>query len=67
VAQYVLRVLSGGAVRRVPELSREARAALERYAWPGNLPELMNTLGRVLPARAGQIDCEQLPQWIAAH
>jgi two-component system, NtrC family, response regulator AtoC len=34
--------------RRVPELSAEALAALERYDWPGNVRELRNVIERGL-------------------
>jgi transcriptional regulator with PAS, ATPase and Fis domain len=43
---------------RPPRLSRDAVAALQRYAWPGNIRELENEIERLLVLGA---DLDELP------
>jgi DNA-binding NtrC family response regulator len=48
---------------REPEISAEARALLQRYAWPGNLRELRNVVERALLLCTGDvITPEHLPE-----
>jgi DNA-binding NtrC family response regulator len=52
---------------RVPRLSPETRAALERYSWPGNVRELRNAMERVAVLCPGEVALpEHLPPRIAA-
>ena len=47
------------------ELTRPARAALERHAWPGNVRELQNALERAVALREGTaIRPEDLPETV---
>ena len=41
--------------RPLPVLPAETRAALERYAWPGNARELENLIERLVLTRPGQV------------
>jgi transcriptional regulator with PAS, ATPase and Fis domain len=52
---------------RIPELSREALALLERYPWPGNIRELRNVMERAVMLCAGdRLLPEHLPPKMAA-
>jgi DNA-binding NtrC family response regulator len=54
--------------RRVPEVCREALAAMTRYPWPGNVRELKNAIERaVILCDTGRIGLEHLPPEIAAR
>jgi DNA-binding NtrC family response regulator len=47
----------------VPELDADTRAALRRYAWPGNIRELRNVVERaVLLCTGHAIEREHLPE-----
>ncbi|MDC3985045.1 sigma 54-interacting transcriptional regulator [Polyangium jinanense] len=52
---------------RVPALSGEALAQLERYAWPGNIRELRNTIERAVVLCPGEtLRPEHLPSRLQA-
>ncbi len=51
---------------RTAQLTREAIAAIERYAWPGNVRELKNALERSLVlCRGEEINVADLPEEVA--
>ena len=50
----------------IQDFSPEAKAAMRRYPWPGNLRELRNAIERAVVLGAGPlIEPEQLPQIVA--
>ncbi len=62
LASYFAAKYGDKCKRRVAGLSREARAALLRYAWPGNVRELENAVERaVVLGSTEQILAEDLP------
>ncbi len=52
--------------KATPVLTRRAQTALSRYAWPGNIRELENILGRACMMAAESIDIRDLPDSIKA-
>jgi DNA-binding NtrC family response regulator len=63
IADYFLRQHADHA-----GFSAEARTALERYHWPGNIRELRNVITRaVISARAYEIGVEDLPAFGSAE
>ena len=57
IAEHFLRQHAANA-----EFSAEAKAALERYLWPGNVREVRNVvIGAVIAARSYRIAVEDLP------
>ena len=64
IARHLLKQLAGG---NAPELLPETLAALQAYAWPGNVRQLRNTLERaVLLANDGRITTAELPPEIVS-
>jgi DNA-binding NtrC family response regulator len=62
LAQMFLRRLAQPAGRAPPALSAEALAALQGYAWPGNIRELRNVIERAFVlCVGGAITLEHLP------
>jgi DNA-binding NtrC family response regulator len=60
--RFIAHTCALGDGRPTPHLSRQARAILEAYAWPGNIRELRNVIERaVLLCRDGTIRPEHLP------
>jgi len=67
LARHFLAFFARAAGRPMPELSRDAEAALRAYAWPGNLRELRNAMERALILwSASSLDVPALPDAIAA-
>jgi transcriptional regulator with AAA-type ATPase domain len=68
IAPLANEFLAGPAGRSRPDcrgLAREALAALERHAWPGNIGELRAVIGRAAARCAGQeIELKDLPEGI---
>ena len=71
LAEYFLARLSSERRVKTPSLSTDALAALQAYAWPGNVRQLRNIVERTLilaPAHATlTIDLDQLPPEITAE
>ena len=71
LAEYFLARLSSERRVKTPSLSTDALAALQAYAWPGNVRQLRNIVERTLilaPAHATLIiDLDQLPPEITAE
>ena len=66
LARHLLAALARKAGRAVPALSPEAERALTAYPWPGNVPELRNTIERALIVTPGEeIQAGSLPERIA--
>lgn len=62
LAEYQLRQLALQSGRQVKGFSTEARLALERYSWPGNIRELRNVIERAtILTTAEQINLIDLP------
>jgi transcriptional regulator with AAA-type ATPase domain len=59
LAEYFLGIYAQRLERQLPALSRDAQAALENYAWPGNTRELESSIHFALLVNAGE---ELLPQ-----
>ncbi len=60
LARHLLKLLSAGATP--PELTPETLAALQSYAWPGNVRQLRNCLERaLLLSNEGRITTAELP------
>lgn len=55
LARYYLARAAERAGRTAPSLSEEARDALLRHAWPGNLGELRDVIERALAACPGDV------------
>ena len=53
LSELFIRKYSEGKV--VPQLSSEAKIALERYNWPGNVRELENVIQRALILSSGGV------------
>ncbi len=71
LAEYFLARLSSERRVKTPSLTTDALAALQAYAWPGNVRQLRNIVERTLilaPAHATlTIDLDQLPPEITAE
>jgi len=51
-----------------PGITREAKALLDNYSWPGNIRELANTIQRILIFNRGTpISCEDISQAISGN
>jgi DNA-binding NtrC family response regulator len=62
LAQAFLQ-LHGARLGRMPRLTKEAAAALERYDWPGNVRELKHAIERsMVLTRSGEIGVSDLPE-----
>ncbi len=61
LAEHVARTTAIEQGRAVPEISDEAREALEGYAWPGNVRELKNAIERALVLCGDRITLTDLP------
>lgn len=67
LTQFFLKKLAEDLELSMPQISEEALAKLEGYAWPGNIRELKNVLQRALvfyePSvlEADQIDLDEVP------
>ena len=55
LAGHLLAHFAKQSHRPTPKFSPEARAALERYSWPGNLRELRNALERAVILAVGDV------------
>ena len=55
LAEHLLSHFAKQSYRPTPTFSPEARAALERYCWPGNLRELRNALERAVILASGDV------------
>ena len=55
LAEHLLAHFAKQSHRSTPAFSPEARAALERYSWPGNLRELRNALERAVILASGDV------------
>ncbi len=58
---YFLERGAAAAGRAVPDLGRDAAAALRDYAWPGNVRELSNVVARALASATTRIGLDDLP------
>jgi two-component system nitrogen regulation response regulator NtrX len=71
LAEYFLARLAAERRVKTPSISEEAVAALQAYAWPGNVRQLRNIVERTLilaPSNSTeQIDLEQLPPELTAE
>jgi NtrC-family two-component system response regulator AlgB len=66
LADHFLGFFTRQTGRRLTGFSPEARAAMARYAWPGNLRELRNAVERAVILAAGlEIGLADLPERIA--
>ncbi len=62
MASHFLNVYAKKLGREINRFSPSAMKALGRYAWPGNIRELMNVIERaVLLCKSGEISIENLP------
>ncbi len=62
MANHFLNVYAKRLGREINRFSPSAMKALGRYAWPGNIRELMNVIERaVLLCKSGEISIENLP------
>jgi NtrC-family two-component system response regulator AlgB len=67
LAEHLLRFFSRQTNKSVTGFSDEAQAALQRYAWPGNIRELRNAIERgVLLATGTLVGLADLPTQISA-
>lgn len=67
LARIFLQELATETDKKVTSFTPAALTVLERYAWPGNIRELRNTVERSLLSCRGQIiDVEDLPQAVTA-
>jgi NtrC-family two-component system response regulator AlgB len=55
IAEHLLVHFAKQSHRHTPKFSAEARAALERYSWPGNLRELRNAIERAVILAVGDV------------
>jgi NtrC-family two-component system response regulator AlgB len=68
LADRLLQFFARQAARPVTGYSPEARAALERHAWPGNLRELRNAIERAAILAAGpEVGLSDLPAQFGAR
>jgi DNA-binding NtrC family response regulator/pSer/pThr/pTyr-binding forkhead associated (FHA) protein len=66
LAMHFLQKKSAELKRPIHDISEKAMAALERYAWPGNIRELCNVIERAIVLTSGHsLDVEDLPLDIA--
>jgi transcriptional regulator with PAS, ATPase and Fis domain len=62
LALHFLQLHAGRSGKELTTFTVEAAAALERYGWPGNIRELVNTIEyAVTMERSGQITLDSLP------
>ncbi|MBE3595927.1 MAG: sigma 54-interacting transcriptional regulator [Hydrogenibacillus sp.] len=65
LARFYLEQASRALGRPAPKLSKDALAALVAYDWPGNLPQLRNTMEYVaIMANDGTVQLHDLPEAI---
>jgi transcriptional regulator with GAF, ATPase, and Fis domain len=63
LADYFLKKFAAKANRQIAGFSREARACLEAYDWPGNIRELENALERAVALGSSELILpEDLPE-----
>jgi two-component system, NtrC family, response regulator AlgB len=68
LADHLLAFFARQVGRRLTDYSPEARAALVRHAWPGNLRELRNAVERAaILAEGPEIGLADLPERIVPH
>lgn len=60
LAEYFLEKIAGETGVKPGTLSTDARAAMLRYAWPGNIRELQNVMERAAILAHGEIDAHHL-------
>jgi len=66
LAEHLLKFFSGQLGKKIEGFSAEAREALSRYPWPGNLRELRNAIERAVIFAAGRsVGLADLPERIA--
>jgi two-component system, NtrC family, response regulator AlgB len=66
LAEYLLAFFARQIGRDLRGFTQEAREALERYSWPGNLRELRNAIERAVILAAGsEIGLNDLPERIS--
>lgn len=65
LCDYLVSRLARHAGRVPPQLTMEARQALQRYPWPGNVRELQNVLERAVILCRDQIGVTELPDLVA--
>jgi NtrC-family two-component system response regulator AlgB len=64
-AEHFLTFFAGQTGRRLTGFTAEARTALQRYSWPGNLRELRNAIERAAILAAGpEVGLADLPERI---
>ncbi len=67
VADHLLGFFARRDSRRLTHFTHEARAALARHAWPGNLRELRNTIERAtILAEGPEVGLADLPERVAS-
>ncbi|MCL4814307.1 MAG: sigma-54 dependent transcriptional regulator, partial [Vicinamibacteraceae bacterium] len=67
LARHFLEKFSSGMGKAISGFSGEARAALEGYAWPGNIRELENAVERAVALEASSVILpESLPEAVRA-
>ena len=67
LAEYFLARACKQMQKAIPPWSREAKQALQNYAYPGNVRELENIISRVaILCKGGSIELEHLPEEVRA-
>jgi DNA-binding NtrC family response regulator len=65
LANHFAQQVASGMGKRIGGFSPAALAAMERYAWPGNIRELQNCVERaIIVARGDVIDIGDLPDYL---
>jgi NtrC-family two-component system response regulator AlgB len=67
LAEHLLRFFARQAGKPAPRITDEARAAMVRYPWPGNIRELRNAIERgIILASGSEVGLADLPAQIGA-
>jgi two-component system NtrC family response regulator len=65
LARHFLRDFADGMGKKVVSLTPAAEAAMQAYAWPGNIRELQNCIERaVIVVRGQTVDVPDLPRYV---